>query len=649
MLLFAALRAPLPAPCELPLHHFAVIDAGVVQQREMLPRPAVQVPDAIFLMGCAPVFHTLATERSACLPPLAASACYVGVPHALLDERLVHDVLLERPAAGSPRWSAGSLLVLLAMGIMTRKQLVPDRSLKDVWYGQDHGSFFSLVCTLRFLLGLECVRQWHDQCMEHRSEPRGTNVEDFLPFLKDVSSPIRALPAHLDWDALAEGTVDGPRARPLLLAPRVVDMPADEEEADVTRPADGTHAEKEGVSLKDFASWIGSLQPGRVVFSPKGSKAADLYWRLPDAVLAISFVLTSASAPVTGTDVVHLLRGAVGDPAWWGVPTVSFLVLGSKISVGLEGAVGVGSCVAFGAGQAVDNGGVVPQGCEVIVCSAQCLWSLLGPLKAPLSTHRKLFEAEIADEGRARRSPRKRSEGPRLKGLPAGAGKNAASDWRSRRLAAPKAQQLEANAEVFRHVYEHIYGHTRRLTERVEELCGDTDVGLDSQASSPSATPPPGSAPRPPGSARRVATADRARQSESMAATPPDARRLPALALEAALLAASGAEEPDAGGSPEAEQALGTYATIDSRVPSPVRTEKSRKWRPPTPHPTYKRQHVPESTGETHLFIASVGRGDQEPSPFDFVGFGDWRTAVLQHLKPGSRAGRSTTTLDMKG
>merc|ERR1719276_433441 len=111
----------------------------------------------------------------------------------------------------------------------------------------------------------------------------------------------------------------------------------------------------------------------------------------------------------------------------------------------------------------MDGCGSVPKGIELILCSPQCLWAILGPAKNSVVAHANMFAEEMKEAAQPKKRQARQQSG--FTGLPAGAAMNAVTDWRSKRPPAPREEQLKLNADVLRALLDHINSHGMQLAD----------------------------------------------------------------------------------------------------------------------------------------------------------------------------------------
>ncbi|CAK0790258.1 unnamed protein product [Prorocentrum cordatum] len=310
LLLFAALRAPLPTWEELDAGNFQLPPGdGPAAPRKVL------LPDGVCASGLLPVFHALATPSGAAVAPAASRTFHVSAPHAMLEDGQLRSVLTERGPGGSRVWAAGALPALLAAGALeeAHRQRPEWSTSKGLWQ-PDARVFLPLCCAFRLAVGLECVRAWRGFFPAGR-EPV---VADLLPFLAGARTQVAQLPVQLR-DAADGGS------RGLYVAPKVLPSAPGTPGFDPDFDCWSAAARGAGVPLQDFAAWVGQLPEQCLVYSSCRSGAGDVYLRLRGAVVVVSFV--ARAAPLYGRDVFERYRGAVGRPEWWGVGLVSHVLL----------------------------------------------------------------------------------------------------------------------------------------------------------------------------------------------------------------------------------------------------------------------------------------------------------------------------------
>ncbi|CAE8609063.1 unnamed protein product [Polarella glacialis] len=325
-------RAALPAISQStssrppPKHSF---EETVMPARK--PLFMASLPDGMLAAGCSPIFHTMSTQAFSRTSPLVSNAFHIGVPQAMLEGPKLRDAMVERCGRGDSRWSIGSLVVLMSAAAVEEWQLDNQRwTTLNGWIRQEHNNFFATACCFRLLLGLEMANLYHSL----RPSDKGARLCDILPFLRTVDSEVRNLDVVLDMSA-AHGM------RPLLRAPWVnveaagsLDFnPLFVEWGKEFSP--GGLLKKSGVPLMDFASWVGHLRPGRIVYStPLSAQCGDIYLRLKRAVVIIAFESSLGEIPLTGPDVYRKYRQAVGEVSWWGpkVKKVYYILLCSHLA-----------------------------------------------------------------------------------------------------------------------------------------------------------------------------------------------------------------------------------------------------------------------------------------------------------------------------
>jgi len=358
-----------------------------------LPPPTVRLPDGVYALGCSPLFHYIATEDSARLPPLMANAFQVGVPQAFLEDGAIRDAAVHRDANQQKMWTKGSMLMLFTAGAFIESHLSKSTgSIESGWLKQDHASIFPLACCFRLILGLEYLGLWQ------RHFQTQVKLEDFLPFLAGSWSANRDVKVHIDMSA-EKG------AKPLLIAPWILPPKPANPSFDPSSVSDwdrAYHPGCEAVSLLEFALWVSSLPPGRVVYSSHRSDTGDIYLRLDDAVIVLAFCCpTSSQGPLSPQTVFEMYEDAVGDPEWWQVSMVSYILMPCTIGAKLEDYMDNSPCAMFEALQAVEGcragNGIVREKSELIICNPKMLSSFLGPLRVPIFSTVKMFDREIAE------------------------------------------------------------------------------------------------------------------------------------------------------------------------------------------------------------------------------------------------------------
>jgi len=626
-LLFAAVKAPLPTLSDMSLERFLAFECKEAFS-EVGPKQSSPWPDAIYAIGCMPLFCSGATELSAPTAPLMSMIFRVGVPHAILEDAVNGNVLLDKQ-----HWTEGSLLVLFATALsQVNQRMNSDWYKVQNWMAMDHLSFASSLCIFRFLLGIEYLSFWRLR----RSAYIKLTLGEFLPFLNN--GKVRAASADFRIDMSA---ADG--QRPFLAAPWVSPT------AQGTPDFDPAKAEWSSdhllcgttVPLQDFARWVAGLKPGRIVHSSVHSPTADLYLRLRNTVVVMTFAcLPSMSANLEPVDVNKMYREAVGKAQWWGDNFVTFIVLCNKLGRALDAACSDGTCMVLQHGG--DNLGcpeidVMPQS-EVVVCHPASLKALLGALELPLGTHQRMYESEVKWHGNLKPRVDKNAKSRRAsaKAL-AGAARNVAADWRSKRPQLPKQSLLDLNVEILKALTAHVHAHTTGLDQLVQELNqtvesdedgsssdgiddddGSSDDGLDDASSgsnakgSRCASPPAeGTLPTPSG---QPSSKQQPLSEAAVAAMLGGGRERVRRAAQDFLLTG---RTP---GKDFFESAQ--VARINPREVSPKRTQKSRDWRPPTPHPSQAPEQAWRQRKRKELQAASSAQQEDEikERQVDFLG-----------------------------
>lgn len=367
LLLFAALRAPLPGEVEMPLRYFAPTaslgikddsvdkpndaegDKGRIapnakgtegSQKDASAKPkaatakrksnvpeATELParkplfqtalvDGVFSMGCAAIFHTMPSAIFARTSPVMSPSFHIALPHAMLSGSHLTATLTERTGAVRSRWSTGSLSVLLASYVLEEEQMSSQLWTQlGGWLRQNHSIFFSLACCFRVIMGFELVSIYHSI----RPNDKDISLQEIFPFLEEVRSTCKDVSSRLNQSATSGG-------RPLLRAPKISPhLPGrhnfDPNFVDWGQDFNvGGLCADEGVPLKHFATWVGHLRPGRIIYcSPLSSSSADLYLRLKSCVVVFAFACPlGADAAVSGHELFRMYRTAVGEASWWG-------------------------------------------------------------------------------------------------------------------------------------------------------------------------------------------------------------------------------------------------------------------------------------------------------------------------------------------
>jgi len=461
---------------------------------------------------------------------------------------------------------------------------------------------------------------WQEMGKSEAQKAKIPCLGELMPFLADLDSPIRQLPALLDMSAEA-GALPLVTA-PLLLSGRESRMGAedgeDEAQADTEpalrprSPIGGVREQAyplggEAVSLQDFADFVKNTPPGHLFHSSHLSDTGDLYLRSEEAIVVIAF--TDSTVPLTGLDVFRKYSDAVGEPEWWGVELVSYVLFCGKASQPMLQACGRKSCAHYKPGESLDGSGAVRAGSEIIFCRPETLSSLLGiKLQAALQKHQRIVDGipEAEKPGAATRAGRRGGS------KSAGAARNAVADWRARRPKATSKAQLEANLESLEVLLEHVNEHTQLLLDTLDEIVFDgqpSSVAMSRWDVMPKLP---------------VMAAVNSRKEEPVSPSPHAPSALKKSEDEDkkdALIEHLKSEEKDD------ENFL---AARVERRPSPIRTALSLSWRPPTPHP--RRCKDP-------------GKQERERRPppqaaFAFLGLGAWQMDFMS-LDDRSELGRS--------
>lgn len=356
VLLFAALRAPLPVETpELSIRHFTSLLNGKKDETSGDSRPSaatgkslkdlvalpgkkdlltMSLPDGLFAMGFAAIFHTAHSQTSAQFSARSSFAFNVALPQAALNSTTIFSQLREKSAQGF-RWREGSLLTLLSTYAMEEcYQASTARAEPFAWCRQEHGSFFSTACCFRVLLGLEMANIYKS------SRPTDYDVQllEIFPFLIKVDSLAKYLSANLDMSGAKH-------QRPLLRAPVISPETSGTFDFDPhfaewgQEYCPGGICSDPGVPLIDFAAWVGNLRPGRVIYSSFRSKdSAHLYLRLKRCVVILDFVSLPNDEPITSSSIFRRYRNATGEAKWWGpnVHNVYYIIMASKLETKLE-------------------------------------------------------------------------------------------------------------------------------------------------------------------------------------------------------------------------------------------------------------------------------------------------------------------------
>eukprot|EP00930_Biecheleria_cincta_P032609 TRINITY_DN22612_c1_g1_i2.p1 TRINITY_DN22612_c1_g1~~TRINITY_DN22612_c1_g1_i2.p1 ORF type:complete len:1708 (-),score=244.94 TRINITY_DN22612_c1_g1_i2:58-5181(-) len=386
LLLFAALRASLPCDMEVPLRYFAAtVSLGIKEdvpekpkdmegdkgrlapsskqedsssvkpktpttkkkkEEDPPPEPSqllarkplfqTLLVDGVFSMGCAAIFHTMPSATFARTSPVVSPSFQIALPHAMLNGPNLTGILTEKTGAATSRWSTGSLNVLLASYVLEEEQMSSRLWTKLTgWLRQNHSIFFSVACCFRVIMGFELVSMYHSI----RPDDKDISLQDVFPFLGEVRSTCKDLSARLNLSATSGG-------RPLLRAPKISPhLPArhDFNPNFVEWGPDfspGGLCADEGVSLKNFATWVGHLRPGRIIYSsPLSSSSADLYLRLKGSVVVFAFASPlGADANVSGPELFRMYRTAVGEASWWGkkIRKIYYIVIASRFEQIIE-------------------------------------------------------------------------------------------------------------------------------------------------------------------------------------------------------------------------------------------------------------------------------------------------------------------------
>lgn len=451
MLLMAAYRAPLPVAATMPHHLFLhSADAEMSTLNQQIP-PSAKLPDVVYSMGCFPVFYTMATKSSAKTPPLVSTAFRVGIPHSMLDPAVTRPVLVQN-SGSKTHWRTGSLLVLLTVAAFeeSHRLEVTCHTLKG-WMAQDHESFVPLLCSFRFVLGLEYFLIWAGAQDVHPRIP----LLDLLPFLRGTKSVVRE--AHLAIDMLAATS-----NAPLVAAPLVDQRSQGNERASCDTSWAGTWAHGDPpVTFQDFAAWISQLMPGRIVYSSYRSSTGDLYIRLNHIVLVIAFAVLPRSGVLDAPDINSMYKNAVGRPEWWGGAYVTYLVMCSQYSKLLQTALGSDSCVVLAAdrnAQGFQDITVQP-GSEIVLCHPRILSAYMGNLDSSVMEYvrsKNMYTSENSELNTS--APSGRSYRP-----PVGMARNAVRDWTAKRAKLPKDVFVNLNRDVLRMILDDVNQKTQWL------------------------------------------------------------------------------------------------------------------------------------------------------------------------------------------
>lgn len=528
LLLLAALRAPLPTLAEIHLHHFVSLATfglekpapvapqpereaspppmmlppthralpgrvkEIVVQKKPPPPPSVRIPEGIFALGCAPIFFTMPTDSTGPTSPMVSGAFHIGVPHVLLEDRVLWDTLVDRSHGAAAKWRSGSLVVMLSAGANIQAHTISNVWTRSSgWIRQAHGSVFTMCCCFRVILGLEFMALWH----KSRPTAPETTMEQFFPFLLGSGSEIAGLSAEPDVSA-AKGQ------RPILIAPILLTKKPATPGFDPNFLDWGPEWRiNGGVPLADFAAWVGTVGPGRVVYCSHVSAAGHLIFRLEDAVLIIVFKLIGSNNPgcnVDGPELMKIYKDAVGQAQWWGVSLVSLMLLTDQLATELVDLCGVGASNTAGVikeGQTIpiaseeeESTLIVESGSEIIVCPPNCLGALLGPLRESVFRHHRVFEMEMLEEATGFRAELLlRTELKRRRWQAAGGGRAAAGAWRALRPAAPKGNQLDLNMTMLMSLLQFVEQRLVDLDELLKKISAENgeNSALGSRASSP--------------------------------------------------------------------------------------------------------------------------------------------------------------------
>jgi len=369
--------------------------------------------------------------------------------------------------------------------------------------------------------------------------------------------------------------------------------------------------------LQDFAVWVASLAPGRVIYSSHLSPTGDLYIRLQNSVIILLFAYVPAMGAVLDSgDISKLYQDSVGRIEWWGGLHVSMVVLANKLSKNLEHGMDGARCVTISPGTklSASDDWDVQRGSEILVCSASCLGILLGGMNNAMGTHQRLFESEVRLYSTIQAKSRSTVGQGKRASVPVGPARNAAKDWRSSRPKLPRIALLDLNMEVIRSLLNHIHLHAKVMLD-------DSNDGPNYDSGSESSEGE--------GGARRGGGEDGSEDEDDFE------EDLEAIAEDddssdggTSSHDGCGLAREDGGDSDDG------IAAVDPRVRSPRRNNDLRKrWRPATPHPA----RVPDRAKRRMRPMDRKGA-----RRVDFLGLGDW-TSVDPAEGPKGKRG---TTLD---
>eukprot|EP00929_Paragymnodinium_shiwhaense_P111640 TRINITY_DN79981_c0_g1_i1.p1 TRINITY_DN79981_c0_g1~~TRINITY_DN79981_c0_g1_i1.p1 ORF type:complete len:1853 (-),score=472.00 TRINITY_DN79981_c0_g1_i1:142-5700(-) len=658
LMLFSAWRAPLPTWGEMPLDYFSCHNnnlKGDGKGNGEQSCPKVHLPDGVYTTGCTPLFHCMASEVSSRVAPLVSSAFRVGVPHAFLEERPLREALTVKAKKGRKKWAEGSLLTLLtAFASMEAHHVGQDWATPHGWMQQDHRSFFSLLCVFKLVMGLEYVMLWHEEI----PAAKDTRLEHFMPWLRGTKSKVRNQSVKLDLNADDEKT-----GQPVLISPWVVTT-AKAHKACLTttnwhnwKPCQRyAGMESEAASLESFAAWLKGVQPNRLVWSSRFSDIGDVYMRLENSIVIVAFVRPEGERGTTAREIFDLYFRSVGQPKWFGVQTVSFMIYSTKYDYKIDQQMGTHSVLTIGEGESFDclmgqRQLKVRSGSEIVVCSAYCFEAFLGSAKDSVTKHPEMFKEELDKLALEERMLYQRVNGeappekvrPPLKELlAAGTGRDAAKKRAARnsRQKNPKPQHLTLNFDVLKSLLSHVHQQTQKFfhmcwviqkLEEQREVDGHSSWLQEKEAELYAKLDGEEDAAQPVQVDRRKGKrrpADHKHTLPSMVLLDDDSPEQLNSAMEAIF---AHAEEDD-----------GIYVPahvrrVTVRGDSPEPTSRRLSWRPPSPHPSKNRDKGGGSgdgsgAGKSGGLIGGLKSMKEPELPPDFLGVGTaWRPIVAKH------------------
>jgi hypothetical protein len=197
-------------------------------------------------------------------------------------------------------------------------------------------------------------------------------------------------------------------AKPLLLAPWIIPHKAAHFWSGDRNPHTHVgwdpayHPGCDGVALQDFAEWVSCLDPGRVIYSSHRSPTGDLYLKLQDALIIFKFACPAVTqGPLSNQNIYEMYEDAIGDPEWWRVPLISYIVMPTIVNQDIEYEIATTPCVVHSAGEWLEGAhrdAVVQEKTEIIVCNPKMLNAFLGPVKNSVLGQTQTFARDIADQ-----------------------------------------------------------------------------------------------------------------------------------------------------------------------------------------------------------------------------------------------------------